>query len=270
MTITTVTARRSPARIMYSTWKALFLRSAVARLSKRRLAWFWLIFDPLFSIVLLMLVFSFLRVRHIQGIETAVWVMAGVLAFMMFRSTAGQATGAVGISRRLFSYPQIRPFDPVVTAAALEGFLVVLVSIVLLAGATVIEFDVVPRDPLAVLEALFGMWLTGLGYGLVNSVMTDISRVASWFLSFLLRPLYMLSGVIFPIMLIPYPYRDWVFYNPLVHGLESMRLGFAPYYHISSEINLGYLYGWALGLVFLGLALHKRYRSRLMVSQRKK
>lgn len=266
MTTTNIntSTRRSSARIMYSTWKALFLRTAVARVSGTRFAWFWIVFEPLWAVVLLMLVFTFLRVRHIGGIDIAIWLMAGVLAFSMFSRTAGQGARAVAASRALFSYPQIRSFDPVVVQAALEGFLMVLVSIALLAGATLIEYDVVPADPLAVLEALFGMWLTGLGYGLVHSAAKPLSRVADWCMSKVSRPLFILSGVIIPItMVVPYPYREWLFYNPLVHGLESMRFAFAPYYKLAPEVNLAYLYGWALCLVFLGTGLHARYGARL-------
>jgi capsular polysaccharide transport system permease protein len=267
----TATTRRSRARIMFSTWRALFLRTAVVRVSGTRFAWFWLIAEPLWAIVLLMLVFTFLRVRHIGGIDIAIWLMAGVLAFSMFRRTASQGSRAVRASRALFSYPQIRPFDPVVVHAALEGFLMVLVSIALLAGATLIEYDVVPQDPLAVLRALLGMWLIGLGYGLVHAAARELSRVADWCMTKVARPLYILSGVIIPItMVVPYPYREWLFYNPLVHGLESMRFAFAPYYKLAPEVSMPYLYGWALCLVFLGTGLHARYAVQLAKARSKR
>lgn len=255
--------RRTPAQITFSTWKALFLRISVARLSTSRLAWFWLLFEPVAFTVLLMLVFTFMRVRHIGGISTAVWIMAGILAFLMFRRTASQAMMALASSKPLFTYPQIRPLDPVVVNGALEGFLMVLVAIVLLAGASLFDYDVVPQDPLAVLEALFGLWLLGLGYGLAGSALREVFQPASVFLSFLLRPLYFLSGVLFPVLALPYPYRDWLLLNPLVHGLEAARRGFASYYHVPPEISVAYLYGWAVIVVFLGLALHVRYRHRL-------
>lgn len=261
-------ASRSPAQITFSTWKALFLRGAVANLSAGRFAWFWLIFEPVAFTVLLMLVFTFLRVRHIGGIQTAVWIMAGVLSFLIFRRTASQAAAAVGASRALFTYPQIKPIDAVLVSAALDGLLMILVSIVMLSGAALIHFDVVPADPLAVLEAMLGLWLLGLGYALVNSVCLDVFPAVGATLSFMLRPLYFLSGVLIPVLLFPYPYRDWFALNPIVHGLEAARLGFAPLYRVPVEISIGYLYGWALALIFLGLALHVRYGRRLLTRRK--
>ncbi len=258
---------RSPAKITYTTWKALFLRAAVNSLATGRAAWFWLIAEPITHIVILMLVFSALRVRTIGGINTSVWIMAGMLAFFMFRRTGAESTNALRGSNSLFAFPQIRPVDTVLVRAALEGFLMVLVTIVLLAGAWFYGLAVVPVDPLAVIEALFGLWLFGVGYGLVNSVAIQLFPPIGIFLAFMMRPLYFLSGVIFPITVIPYPYRDWILINPLVHGLESARLGFAPYYHVVPEISVAYLYKWALVSVFFGLALQVRFAKRLVQSK---
>lgn len=254
---------RSSANITYTTWKALFLRSAVNSLSTGRTAWFWLLAEPIAFIVVLMLVFTLLRVRTIGGISTAVWIMAGILAFFMFRRTAGQSMNVVKASRKLFAYPQIRPVDPVLVQAGLEGFLMVIVSIILLAGAWLYGLPVIPADPLAVIEALLGMWLLGIGFGLVGSAAVELAPPLGAVMGFTLRPLYFLSGVMFPINLIPYPYHDWFMLNPLVHGLEAARLGFAPYYHVTSELSVSYLYGWALVTIFFGLALHVRFARQL-------
>ncbi|MBU0620492.1 MAG: ABC transporter permease [Gammaproteobacteria bacterium] len=257
------TQTRSSALITYTTWKALFLRAAVNSLSKGRVAWFWLLAEPIAHIVLLMWVFTVLRVRSIGGISTAIWVMAGMLAFFMFRRTAAQSMMGLKGGKSLFAFPQIRPVDPVLVSTGLEGFLMVVISIVLLAGAWLYGLAVIPVDPLAVIEAMFGLWLFGAGYGLISSVANELAPPVGLFLGFMLRPLYFLSGVIFPITFIPYPYREWALLNPLVHGLEATRLGFAPYYHVMPEMSISYLYGWALLTFFFGLALHVNYAERL-------
>jgi capsular polysaccharide transport system permease protein len=62
---------------------------------------------------------------------------------------------------------------------------------------------------------------------------------------------------------VPHPYYDWLLFNPIIHGLESIRSAFAPEYHAIPELNLSYLYGFALGAVFFGLALHNHFATRL-------
>lgn len=258
------TTARSSAKITYTTWKALFLHSAVNTLSKEKLAWFWLLAEPILHIAVLILVFTVIRVRTIGGINTAVWLMAGLLAFFMFRRTAVSASIAIKSSSKLFTYPQIRPIDPVLVQAGLEGFLMAIVTLVLLTGAWLFGLDVIPDDPLAVIVAFFGLWLFGVGFGLICSVAIVLIPPLGAGLSFILRPLYFISGVLWPIGLIPYPYHNWLMLNPVAHALEAARLGFAPYYHVTSDLNIAYLYGWALVSIFLGIALQVRYAKRLM------
>jgi len=81
-----------------------------------------------------------------------------------------------------------------------------------------------------------------------------------------MTPLYFLSGVMFPVWMIPPDYRDWLLLNPLVHALEAARLGFAPYYQAVPGLNLWYTYAFALVVIFIGFALHRRFATRLLTS----
>jgi capsular polysaccharide transport system permease protein len=63
---------------------------------------------------------------------------------------------------------------------------------------------------------------------------------------------------------VPYPYQDWLAYNPVVHALEAIRLGFSSGYHTIASLDLLYVYTWALVMVFLGLALQIRFSERLI------
>src|SRR5690606_36554606 len=113
------------------------------------------------------------------------------------------------------------------------------------------------------LEAFFGLWLGGLGLGLMTSVATELVSELGKIIELLMTPPYFLSGVLFPIAMVPSPYREWLLLNPLAHGLEAARLGFAPYYQAVPELNIAYVYFFALAIIFLGLALHVRFAPRL-------
>ena len=134
----------------------------------------------------------------------------------------------------------------------------------LLAGAALLGHSVLPADPLAVIEAFFGLWLIGMGFGLVTSVASELVPELGRLIKLIMMPLYMLSGVIFPLSSVPLPYRDWLLLNPVAHGLEAVRLGFAPYYHAVPGLSISYIYAFALVSVFLGLALHRRFALRLV------
>ncbi len=255
---------RSALAITLSVWQALVLRESLSRLFGGRATWFWLLAEPVFHVSYLAFIFTVIRVRTIGGIETVLWIIAGILPFFMFLRTGTQVMNAVGANQALFSYRQVKPIDAVLVRGVLEGVLMMVVTIILLAGAGLFGHAVLPEDPLAVVEAFTGLWLLGMGFGLVTSVVTELVPELGRIIGLIMRPLYMISGVILPLSAVPQPYRDWLMLNPVAHGLEASRRGFAPYYHAVPGFSLAYVYGFALVLIFLGLAMHRRAASRLV------
>lgn len=258
------TPGRTPVQVIASVYRALFLREALTRISSSRAAWFWLLAEPVFHVSYMLFIFTVIRVRTIGGIDTAVWLMVGMLAFFTFRRTGTQVTNAVSANQALFTYRQVKPVDTALVRGGLEGLLMIVISSILLAGAALFGHSVLPADPLAVLEAFFGLWLVGLGFGLVASVASELVPELGRVINFIMMPLYLISGVIVPLSAVPQPYRDWLLLNPVAHGLEAARLGFAPYYHAVPELSIAYIYAFALVSIFLGLALHRRFAVRLM------
>lgn len=254
---------RSPGTVTLAVWNALFLREAVGRISATRAAWVWLVLEPVFHIAFVIFLFSTIRLRVIGGIDTSVWIMVGLLAFFMFRRPAQRAMNAVSASQPLYTFRQVKPVDVVLVRATLEGFLMSVIASVLLVGAALYGLPVIPSDMLMVLGAALGLWLCGLGFGLVTSVAAELVPEIGRLINLTAQPLYFFSGILFPLDKLPSPYREWLLLNPLAHGVEAARLGFAPLYHAFPETSLAYLYCWAIGIVFFGLALHNRYASRL-------
>lgn len=174
-----------------------------------------------------------------------------------------QGMGAVNANKALFAYPQVKPFDTVFIRVVFEGFLMLLIAIILFIGAGLFGLAVVPDNPIAVLEAFLGMWLVGMGFGLITSVVSVLVPELGKVIVMIMTPLYFLSGVIFPISKVPLPYREWVMFNPLAHGIEATRLAFAPYYQAVPELDISYIYSFSLVSIFLGLVLQVRYSLRL-------
>ena len=49
---------RQPTMITLSTWKALFLREAVSRLSAGRAAWLWLLLEPVLHVTYILVIYT--------------------------------------------------------------------------------------------------------------------------------------------------------------------------------------------------------------------
>jgi capsular polysaccharide transport system permease protein len=242
----------------------LFLREAVHRLFGGRGAWVWLLLEPAVHVVVLMVIFAVIRVRVISGIETAIWIMVGMVAYFMFRRVASQAMNGIVSNQSLFTYRQVKPVDTVLARAGLEGLLMVLVAFLLFSGGALVGLDVIPADPLFVLEAFLGLWLLGLGFGLIVSVLSELVPEVGKVISLLMTPLYFMSGAIFPIAVLPTSLRELLMLNPVAHALEAARMGFAPYYQAAPELSMGYVHFFALVMICAGLALHVRFAEKVI------
>lgn len=255
---------RSPWQVTLSVWHALLLREAVARMFGKRAAAAWLLLEPVAGIAFMLLVFTVLRTRYIGGMDTALWLSSGLLAFYLFRRTANQGASAVGANLALYTYRQVKPVDTVLSRCVLEGLLMLLIASLVFVGLALAGVPLQLHDPLLVMVSLTGLWLLGLGWGLAVSVATELVPETGNLLNLLLMPLMLISGAIFPLSAIPYPWREWLMWNPVAHGIEGVRAGISPYYHHVPELSMNYLLGYTLVLVFLGLVLQRRFRSRLV------
>jgi capsular polysaccharide transport system permease protein len=255
---------RSPGAVTWAVWKALFLREALVRLSAGRAAWLWLLMEPVSHVVVLMLLFGIVRKRDTFGVPGPMFIMTGVLAFLMMRNVFGRCTEAVRANAALFAYRQVKPVDTVIVRAALEGFLLIIVAMLLLIASNMINYEAVPQDPLGALLAFALMWQAGLGMGLLFSVGSFLVPEIGKLVNMLNRPLYLISCVMFPSMLIPQPYRDWVMLNPFAHGVELVRAAFFFSYKAAPQTSIYYLAAFGQLTVFLGLLLHIRFEKKLV------
>ena len=244
-------------------WQALFLREALDRFFGSRAAWAWLLVEPSMHIAFMGGVWGMMRRNSMGGIDVSLWIILGMLSFFLFRRTAVQTLHALDCNKAFFAFRQVRPFDVALVRASVEAFSLFFVSWFILGVAAMLGLHVLPEKPLTALLALAGLWLFGLGYGLITSVGMRLVPDSGHIFQILMMPLYLISGVIMPLTFIPVPYRDWLLWNPLVHGLELVRLGFFSNYH-TLDVSFSYLYAWVLGSLALGMALYRGLETRLV------
>ena len=244
-------------------WQALFLREALDRFFGSRAAWAWLVVEPAMHIGFMSCLWGMMRKNSLGGINVTMWIILGMLSFFLFRRTSVQTLHALDCNKAFFAFRQVRPFDVALMRAGVEAFSMFFISSSILGVAALAGLEVLPDDPITVLLALAGLWLFGLGYGLVTSVCMRLVPDSGHIFQIFMMPLYLISGVIMPVAYIPMPYRDWLLWNPLVHGLELVRLGFFSNYH-TLDASFSYLYSWVLLSITLGLTLYRAFETRLV------
>lgn len=256
-------APRHPLSVTLAVWNALFLREAVARLSATRGAWVLIVLEPVLHVCFMLLIYVVLRARTVAGADVAVWLVLGLSGYFTAQNIFLRSMGAIDANKALFAYRQVRPVDTVIVRAGLEAILGLVILIALLIVLAFLGRSIVPDAPIEAGMAFIGLLMCALGLGLNLSVASQLVPEIGNFISFLFRPLYILSGAVFPLSAIPIKYREWVFYNPYAHGLELLRSSFFPIYHVAPEANFEYLYSFAFASIFLGLVMQMHFAQKL-------
>lgn len=255
---------RTPLQVTWSVWRALFLREGTARTSDDRFAWVWMLAEPLAFVIVMVWVRELMgRVGLIIGAEWIPWLIVGLVAFFLFREGVTRSLGAIAANKALFAYRQVAPVDPVLLRNVVEGILKTLIFFLLIFGASLLGHDILPSDPLAAMVAWMSLWLLGMGIGLVVSVAAALVNEVAIVVRLMMLPLLLLSGVIMPLQTFPYHIQQVLLYNPIAHGLETLRLAFFHNYKSLGGVDFTYLWYWIIGSMALGLALHLRFAQRL-------
>lgn len=256
---------RHPLKVCKHVWHALFMREAMARMSADRFGWSWILLEPVLHLFIMIAVRQLMgRMKYMQGAEFIPWLIIGIITFLVFRDTMMRSMGAIRANSSLFAYRQVHPIDPVLSRAFLEFTIRSVVLTLIVVSLMFFGGYHGPDEPLIVIAMWLLAWWLGLSFGLVLSVVATIAEEVEKVIKLLIFPLYMLSGAVLPLKILPHSLRDVLMYNPLVHVLELLRHAYFHGYYMLSGVSLLYPVQCALVASLLGLMLHVRFKSRLM------
>ncbi len=105
------------------------------------------------------------------------------------------------------------------------GWIAVRLSTVVVAFTIVLSAIGIPRSPLVLLAIPAGV-LTGLAFSAPIIAYAAVNRSAAGFngmFRFVITPLFLFSGVFFPITRLPDPLEKFAWFTPLFHGVELVR-----------------------------------------------
>lgn len=257
--------QRSSWKISRTVIFALILREMRGKFGINRLGAFWFIFEPLAHVLVLMTVFVVIRGKTLPGFEYAVFLVTGIVPYILFKNIALKGMEAINANRALFSYRQIKPFDSIVARAIVEFFLMACVYLALNFGLGFWGgFDVEVHSPLHWLMAFAVGCVLSFGLALILCVIADAFPEIKTFLRIMFLPLYFLSGVIIPLWLLPQTILDLMMWNPFLHIIDELRVGTFEHYPEVSGIDLVYAAKVSLIVMFIGMLLYRIRRLKLV------
>ncbi|WP_404463361.1 ABC transporter permease [Vreelandella aquamarina] len=255
---------RSSWQVTRSVWYAMFMREAISRTMSDRMGWFWMIFEPVAFIAIMVGIRSFIRGdKLIANAEFIPWMVAGMMGFFLVREGMLRGMGAIDANSALFAYRQVQPVDPVLVRNFLEGMLRTFVFLLFIVGGLLLGMDMYPDNAIRVVAAWLSLWSLGIGLGLVTSVLATMIPEIGRIIRMLSLPLLIISGVMFPLNQLPHWLLEYLMLNPIPHALETLRLGFFENYKIIHGTSMTYFWLVTLSLNALGLIMHLRFVDRL-------
>ncbi|WP_412551361.1 ABC transporter permease [Shimia sp. MIT910701] len=223
----------------------------------------WALAEPILGIALLSAIFSIGFRSPRLGDNFPIFYATGLLPFYLFNDISSKTSQAVNYSKQLLAYPRVTLIDTIFARFILSLLTQLMVNYVLLTGL-LLAFET--RTTLEVDRILMTYAMAtalGLGVGVFNCFLMSLYPIWQRAYHIITRPLLLVSGVIFIYESIPIPYREWLWWNPLMHVTGEMRGAFYKSYD-AAYVSPLYVFSFAAITGAVGLLFLKRYYRDIM------
>ena len=227
------------------------------------LGYLWAIMEPVAGIILLTAVFSIGFRSPSIGTNFPLFFASGLLPYMAYVDLSQKTAGALRFSKQLLAYPRVSYMDAVLARLILNAITQFMIFVLVITAILwLYRLDVI-LDPKAIVLGYVMMLAIATGVGMLNCYLTTMFPVWGQIWGILTRPLLFVSGVIFIYDRVPRPYDAWLWWNPLVHMVGTVRSGIYATYD-SSYVSPLYAFLFAGITTTLGLLLLRRYHRDLI------
>lgn len=256
---------RSGYEVQKSAINALFFRELRTRFGKYRLGYLWAVLEPSAHLLLLLFIFGFIMHRTMPDISFPVFLLNGIIPYFIFSNITQRSIGAIEANKGLFNYRPVKPIDTIIARAKLETIIysavyVLLMLIVAMTG------EIIAVNNLLKLILSWGLLIIfSCGVGLILMVSGHLLPETQKLFPIILKPLYFISGIMFPLHSIPKEYWPYLLWNPILHAVELSREAVVAGY-VSDGVSLEYLAIFTLATLFIGLAIYRTREEAMMTS----
>lgn len=240
---------RSGLEVQQAAVKALFLREIKTRFGKYRLGYLWAVLEPAAHLLVLLTIFGFIMHRTMPDISFPVFLLNGLIPYFLFSNIATRSIGAIEANQGLFNYRPVKPVDTIIARALLETLIYSGVYIILMCVVGMLGEEISITSILTLVLTWSLLVIFSFGIGLVFMTLGKTLPETEKFLPIMIKPLYFISCVMFPLHAIPKDYWSYLLWNPLIHAVELSRESVVTGY-VSEGVSLEYLAFCALIALF--------------------
>jgi len=218
--------KRSPFQIFKSVIKALLLREIQTRFGSKKMGYFWMVAEPIFTIVVFALMKQILHPNGMPGISYPVFVASGLIAYYMFKNIINKSIDAFSANKALFVYKQVKPFDTLVARMIVELGITSFILIFMTFIGWYIGLDMECKNILGVIIAYIWLALFAFSLGVFFSVLGFLFENFGKVIKIIFLPMFFLSAIFYTIDSLPPIAQKVLLYNPVVHFMEMIHGNF--------------------------------------------
>lgn len=237
---------------------ALMLREMATTYGRSAAGYLWALIEPIAALALLSIVFALVLRSPALGANFPLFYASGYLIFQIYMTVGNKVASAVQFSRPLLEYPAVTPLDAILARFILNMLTQLMVIYIVLTGIILLYDLKLILDLSSILLALLMAGVFTLGVGTFNCYLfvafpayTQVWAIAN-------RPMFIISCIFFLFEDIPQPFRDFLWYNPLVHIIGMMRRGIYATYE-ANYISVTYVMALGGVLFLIGLLMLRRH-----------
>lgn len=239
---------------------ALVISRMRSRYMGSRAGYMWAIVEPLVWVFVLRIALAHGSHMPPLGDSYEVFFVIGIIPARKFRGIAQNVAQTLrsGKSARL---PGLMRLDLCYASVILDTVTGAVVLLIALSILQIIGFNAIPGDMMHFLIAFFAIGFFGLAFGLMAGLLLSLMPGLQHFIGLFFMVMFLSSGFAFLVDRMPASTREIVLWNPLVHLLEWLRMGFYPGY-ICRSMDLNYVFIITICCLVLGLAGERLFRRR--------
>lgn len=256
---------RSGYEVQRSAINALFFREIKTRFGKYRLGYLWAVLEPSAHLIVLLLFFGFIMHRTMPDISFPQFLLNGIIPYFIFSNITQRSLGAIEANQGLFNYRPIKPIDTIIARAKLETIIYMAVYFILMLVVAMSGETIKVNNLLQLFFSWFMLILFSCGIGMIFMVAGHYLPETQKLFPIMLKPLYFLSGIMFPLHSIPKEHWPYLLWNPILHAVELSREAVVAGY-VSEGVSLEYLVIVTLATLFIGLAVYRTREEAMMTS----
>lgn len=259
--------KSAPFKVFQTVVLALFLRELKTRFGESRLGYVWIILEPMMHIVMLLVIFGVFKDRMMPQVPFSLFLVTGLVPYFLFQHIVNALIGSLPANLALFSYKPVRPIAVYVTRTMLEVLIYGAIFFLILIGFMWFGITSVKLSfPLEMIGITSLIILFSIAVGIALSLLIHKVPTAKIAIKIGLMILYFLSGIMYPLWIIPSEYINYLEYNPVLHLIELFRESFFSYYPHVDGISVLYPVWVTLCIGFVGLWFYTKRETLLRSS----